>query len=358
MLVNPNFWEDKKVLLTGHTGFKGSWLCLWLRMLNAEIIGLSLSNSSTPSMFDHWNLSQEIDFIEGDIRDENLVRDVVASHQPEIVIHMAAQALVRQSYKQPVQTYATNIMGTVHVLDAIRQSESVKAALIISSDKCYENVNSLWGYRETDPFGGHDPYSSSKGCVELVTNAYRQSFFLDAQNPPFIASARAGNVIGGGDWSDDRLIPDIIRAWNSSQKVQIRYPNAIRPWQHVIDVLNGYLLLVEKLYIEGNNYCGGWNFGPLPHEAKTVEWIVRESSKIWGVESEFYCSSSLEPEEAHSIILDCTKARRQLDWAPHLSLPIALQWTMEWYKDYYANPDENLNFSQNQINQFFKLQSS
>jgi CDP-glucose 4,6-dehydratase len=340
--MNNKFWKDKKVLITGHTGFKGSWLSLWLQNKGANVIGYSLPPPTNPSLFEVAHVAEGITSIIGDIRDLENVLSVVSRHKPEIIIHMAAQSLVRYSYKNPVDTYSTNVMGTVHVLEAGRRADSLKVILIITSDKCYENNEWVWGYRENDPVGGHDPYSSSKGCVELVTSAYRKSYFSKQDNPNHslaVATARAGNVIGGGDWATDRLVPDIMRAIMEDRTVIIRYPNAIRPWQHVLEPLRGYITLVERLWQHGEEFSGAWNFGPNDGDLRTVSWVADHLTKLWGDDACWESDSTHHPHEATFLKLDCSKAKRKLGWLPVHDLTTALEWIVEWYRAYLQKKD-------------------
>lgn len=330
--MKPEFWRGKRVFLTGHTGFKGSWLSLWLQSRGANVVGYALAPPSKPSLFDVAQVAQGMVSLHGDIRDLEQMQKTMAQHQPEIVIHMAAQSLVRYSYQNPVETYATNVMGTVNVLEAVRQTSSVKAVVVITSDKCYENREWIWGYRENEAMGGYDPYSNSKGCAELVTAAYRQSFFNKAGHKVAVASARAGNVIGGGDWAADRLIPDMVRAVTEGRPVQIRNPHAIRPWQHVLEPLSGYLKLAQKLYEEGADYAEGWNFGPGDDDAKPVQWIVERYTQLWGEGASWTLDQAEHPHEAHYLKLDCSKARMRLDWQPKWSLAQALENITLWHK--------------------------
>lgn len=333
--VNPDFWGNKKVLITGHTGFKGSWLALWLQSLGAELTGYALEPPTKPNLFDFANIADGTDSIIGDIRDIEKLRSVINKKQPEIVMHMAAQAIVRRSYLDPVDTFASNVMGTVNVLEAVRLSTSTRVVLIVTSDKCYENREWLWPYRECEPLGGHDPYSSSKACAEIVTAAYRRSFFaaVGGNRPKtLVAAARAGNVIGGGDWAEDRLIPDIIRAFAAGKPVVIRNPSAIRPWQHVLEPLNGYLMLIERLW-EGNaEFADAWNFGPDFYDAKPVSWIADNMVDLWGDGASWTTDQSCQPHEAHSLTLNSTKARTLLKWEPKYGVADALAKTVEWYK--------------------------
>ena len=338
--MNPSFWIGKKVFITGHTGFKGSWLSLWLQHLGAEVTGYALPPlSSSPNLFECVNVEQGMTSIYGDIRDGAHLGDVMRQVKPDIVIHMAAQPLVRQSYVDPVATYSTNVMGTVELLEAVRQTSSVRAVVNVTTDKCYENKEWVWGYREDEPLGGFDPYSSSKGCAELVTAAYRNSFFnmtRDGENQVALASARAGNVIGGGDWADDRLIPDVLRAIEIGQSVKIRNPSATRPWQHVLEPLNGYLILAEKLYTEGKVYAEAFNFGPTEEDAKPVQWIVERFIRSWGNGARWHVDSGRNPHEAHYLKLDCSKARDMLGWRPKWDLSQALQAIIVWHKAHNA----------------------
>lgn len=333
--MSPAFWKGKRVLLTGHTGFKGSWLSLWLQSMGSEVIGYALAPPTNPSLFDVAKVSHGMTSIIGDIRDLALLKKVFSEHRPEIVIHMAAQPLVRYSYVEPVETYSTNVMGTVNLLEAVRATPGVKAVVNVTTDKCYENREWVWGYRENEPMGGYDPYSSSKGCAELVTAAYRNSFFHPDkynEHQVAIASARAGNVIGGGDWADDRLIPDIIRAIVQGKPVNIRNPHATRPWQHVLEPLSGYLRLAQKLYEEGAAYGDGWNFGPNEEDAKPVQWIVERLTLSWGEGASWALDSRKHPHEAHYLKLDCSKAKAMLNWHPRWHLEDALEAIIDWQR--------------------------
>lgn len=350
------FWSDKTVLLTGHTGFKGAWLSLWLTQLGARVVGYSLPPQTEPSLFELAQVANGIDSIEGDIRDLDRLRSVVSKHQPDIVIHMAAQALVRYSYRQPVETYATNVMGTVHLMEVARETESIRVVLNITSDKCYQNNEWVWGYRENEPLGGYDPYSSSKACAELVTSAYRQSYFtgLNPATGAQVGSARAGNVIGGGDWAEDRLIPDAVRAFLQNRPIMIRRPNAVRPWQHVLEPLSGYLLLVERMWEHRSEFDQAWNFGPQGHETRPVQWVIARIIELWGGTASMEVDTSAPLHEAGLLSLDCSKARSILGWAPRLSLDKALEWTVDWYKAYQRKQDMYA-VSLEQINQYQKM---
>ncbi|MFI3221587.1 MAG: CDP-glucose 4,6-dehydratase [Methylococcaceae bacterium] len=345
MGVKPAFWQGKKVLLTGHTGFKGSWLSLWLQAMGAEVIGYALAAPTNPSLFDIADVEAGMTSIIADIRDLDKLKSVFAKHQPEIVIHMAAQPLVRYSYQNPVETYSTNVMGTVNLLEAVRSTASVKAVVNITTDKCYENREWAWGYRENEAMGGYDPYSNSKGCAELVSAAYRSSFFnadTYAEHGVALATVRAGNVIGGGDWADDRLIPDILAAFEQNKLVDIRNPHAIRPWQHVLEPLRGYLTLAEHLYEQGPHFAEGWNFGPNDEDAKPVGWIVEQMASLWGKDAQWQVDTGEHPHEAHYLKLDISKARSRLDWYPALRLNEALQLIIDWSKQRQAGANIRL----------------
>lgn len=355
--MNAAFWSGKKVLITGHTGFKGSWLALWLQHAGAKVVGYALSPPTTPSLFQAARVADGMISIEGDVTDLKHLTAVMAEQKPEIVIHMAAQSLVRYSYRHPVETYATNVMGTVNLLEAVRQSASVRVVINVTSDKCYDNKEHDHGYTEDDPMGGFDPYSSSKGCAELVTAAYRNSFFQtldETGHRVMLASARAGNVIGGGDWADDRLIPDIIRAFIQNKAVIVRNPAAIRPWQHVLEPLDGYLALAERLWHAGAEFAAGWNFGPDEAEAKPVSWIVEQMAKLWGDDARWELDESQHPHEAKYLRLDCTKAKARLGWIPKLSLETSLRWVVDWYK-YYRDDADVRQITINQIDQYQRL---
>ncbi|QDD66441.1 CDP-glucose 4,6-dehydratase [Herbaspirillum seropedicae] len=333
--MNPAFWKGKRVFMTGHTGFKGSWLSLWLQHLGAEVTGYSLTPPTQPNLFESADVARGMTSLLGDIRDLPALQSAMRGAKPEIVIHMAAQPLVRLSYDEPVETYTTNVIGTVHVLEAVRHTAGVRAVVNITTDKCYENKEWEWGYREDEPMGGFDPYSSSKGCAELVTSAYRSSYFNSetyAKHGVAIASARAGNVIGGGDWAKDRLIPDILQAFEKAQAVMIRNPQATRPWQHVLEPLRGYLMLAERLYNDGPAFEGGWNFGPHSSDVKPVEWIVREMAKRWTAGASWEVDSSAQPHEANYLKLDISKAGRYLQWQPAIQLHDAIGLIVDWAK--------------------------
>jgi CDP-glucose 4,6-dehydratase len=335
--MNPVFWRGKRVLLTGHTGFKGSWLSLWLQSMGAQVVGYALSPPTNPSLFQVAEVDQGMTSVIGDIRDLAKLQSVFTEHQPEIVIHMAAQPLVLYSYQNPVETYSINVMGTVHLLEAVRNTPRVKVVVNITTDKCYENREWAWGYRENEPMGGFDPYSNSKGCAELVSAAFRSSFFnLNdyEKHGVAIATVRAGNVIGGGDWAQDRLIPDILFAFAQGQKAEIRNPHAIRPWQHVMEPLRGYLNLAEQLFEHGPDFGEAWNFGPNDEDAKPVSWIVEQMASLWGAEAQWQVDTGKHPHEAHYLKLDISKARSRLNWHPALRLQDTLALIIDWHKKY------------------------
>jgi CDP-glucose 4,6-dehydratase len=328
------FWQGKKVLITGHTGFKGSWMSLWLQKLGAEITGYSLAPPTNPSLFELASVAPGMRSITGDVRDLAHLKSTFTESGPEIVFHMAAQSLVRVSYEDPVLTYQTNVMGTVNVLEAARGTPSARSIVVITTDKCYENRNWYWGYREIDRLGGHDPYSNSKACAELVVSAFRDSFFaVDRDRQQLqLASARAGNVIGGGDWARDRLIPDAVRAFADGQPLKIRNPLATRPWQHVLEPLRGYLMLAQRLYEQGSPFASAWNFGPRPTDARPVRWIVDRIVSSWDSPASWEVDEGNHPPEAQMLHLDWSKAAQELSWNPVLDLAGALALTIDWYR--------------------------
>ena len=357
LVMNPAFWKNKKVLITGHTGFKGSWLSLWLQTMGSRVVGYSLAPPTIPNFFTIGDIARDMVSVRGDVCDLEGLKETVKSHRPEIIIHMAAQSLVRYSYKNPVETYSTNVMGTVNILETVRQLGGVRVVLIITSDKCYENMGRKLGFKESDPMGGYDPYSSSKGCAELVTSAYRNSFFPPAgysSHGVAIASTRAGNVIGGGDWGEDRLLPDIVRSILADRPVIIRNPNAIRPWQHVLEPLSGYLRLAERLWEKGAEFAGGWNFGPDDDDCKPVQWILETLNHKWHGGIKWISSSAENPHEADYLSLDCSKSNRLLGWSPKLNLAAALELLVEWYQG-YAGDDNMRELSTSQIAYFENL---
>jgi CDP-glucose 4,6-dehydratase len=335
--INPEFWRGRRVLLTGHTGFKGSWISLWLQSLGATLRGVALEPPRELSLFSIARVAEGMDHHICDIRELANLKAQVDEFQPEIIIHMAAQSLVRLSYTSPVETYATNVMGTVHVLESARYVESVRAVVNVTSDKCYENREWLWGYREDDSFGGNDPYSNSKGCSELISSAYRRSFL--ASRGVAVATARAGNVVGGGDWSKDRLVPDILRALDRRETVTIRSPLAVRPWQHVLEPLSGYLLLAESLCLNGQTDAEGWNFGPGDGAERPVQWITEYLCTIWGGQATWRIQSSMDLHEAAVLRLDASKAHQRLRWGPKWPLEKALQRVVDWHHAWLRSED-------------------
>jgi len=353
--MNAEFWRNKRVFITGHTGFKGSWLTVWLKMMGASICGYSLKPSIRSNLFEIANVMQGITSIEGDIRQAQTLKSAIDEFQPEIIFHFAAQALVRESYNDPVTTYQTNVMGTVNLFEAVRDVKSVSTVIVVTSDKCYENREWVWGYRENEAMGGYDPYSSSKGCTELITSAYQRSFF-NSERRVTLSSVRAGNVIGGGDWAAARLIPDLCSAFVQGKKAEIRSPEAIRPWQHVLEPLAGYLLLAEKSYMQPQQYTGGWNFGPDFQDAKPVAWIADKLASIWGEDARWDINNvDHQPHEANILRLDCSKARSLLNWSPRLNLSQSLELTANWYKTLAQNSEMRV-FTENQIKQFVNME--
>lgn len=338
-MVKEDFWKNKRVLITGHTGFKGSWLSLWLSELGAKVVGYALRPPTKSNFFEICELGKKITSILGDVRSLKKLKEVFDKYKPEIVFHMAAQSLVRYSYREPIKTYETNVMGTVNVFEACRSTPSVKAIVNITSDKCYENRNWIKGYRESDPMGGYDPYSSSKGCAELITNAYTRSYFNYRHNDTILASVRAGNVIGGGDWGEDRLIPDCIKALFKEKPIVIRNPDSVRPWQFILDPLYGYLLLAQRLYKDGEKFCGAWNFGPGKKNEKPVKWLVERIIKLWGDGASWVIDKHEHPHEAHCLKLNSLKAKSKLGWYPRFDINLALKKTIEWYKAYQNKED-------------------
>jgi CDP-glucose 4,6-dehydratase len=333
-LVNTAFWQGKKVLITGHTGFKGGWLALWLGNLGAKVYGFSLAPPTEPNFFTAAQVAAGLaGHAIGDIRDLAQLTAALHSAAPQLVLHLAAQPLVRASYVDPVQTYGTNVLGTVHVLEAVRKCPSVRAVINVTTDKCYENREWVWPYRESDPVGGYDPYSSSKACAELVTSAYRRSFLTESGVA--IASARAGNVIGGGDWALDRLLPDFFRAAQAHSPMQVRHPQAIRPWQHVLEPLGGYLLLAEQLLEKGQAAAEAWNFGPSEEDARSVQWLLSRLVALMPGTS-WQQMGAEQVHEAGTLKLDSSKARARLKWSPRWTLVQALEKSVEWHQAWVA----------------------
>jgi len=350
-MVNPAFWQGKNVFLTGHTGFKGGWMSLWLAQLGANVTGYALAPNTAPNFFDLVGLADDVHANVADIRDIDTLRTAMAASQPDIVFHLAAQPLVRMSYDEPLATLNTNVMGTANVLEVCRELESVQAVVVVTTDKCYENKEWHWGYREDEPLGGHDPYSASKACAEIVTSAYRRSFFQEHKNCR-IATARAGNVIGGGDWSKDRLLPDILKDFANNTPVTIRSPNAVRPWQHVLDPVSGYLMLAERLCgADGAEFANAWNFGPSDAGCQSVQWIVQKMQSLWGEGASFAIDDSPQAHEATYLKLDCSRAKELLQWQPVWMLEQALVSIVQWYRA-FARGDAMREVSLNTLSQF------
>ena len=339
--MNAEFWRGKRVLVTGHTGFKGSWLALWLNNLSAEVIGYALAPPTQPNLFSLANVSNGIHSIDGDILNLAHVRGVIREHQPEIVFHLAAQSLVRQSYRDPIGTIATNVMGTANLLEAVRDVPSVKSIVVVTTDKCYKNQEQQNAFRESDPLGGDDPYSCSKAAAEFVTEAYRRSFFAGGKQVTVVgvATARAGNVIGGGDWAADRLVPDVVRSFGDDKELLIRNAGSVRPWQHVLDPLSGYLLLAEKLFYDGARYGQSWNFGPAKAEAQPVSAVLDLFGQMWGPEVKWRRDENIQPHEQYYLSLDSTKATSQLGWERKWDLKQAMAATVRWYRAYFLKDD-------------------
>jgi CDP-glucose 4,6-dehydratase len=348
-----DWWKDRHVLITGHTGFKGAWMCLLLDRLGAKVFGYSTPPPTDPSLFKLARLEEIVTTLPGDVRDLDSLRSAVKKSDARIVLHMAAQPLVRESYRDPVGTYATNVMGTVNVLEAVRLAgDQVRSLVVVTTDKCYENKEWIWSYRENEPMGGHDPYSSSKGCAELVTAAYRASYLTKTQTA--VATARAGNVIGGGDWATDRLIPDMIKAFSAARPVIIRNPSSIRPWQLVLEPLVGYLSLAQHLHDDGQAFAEAFNFGPRESDAKPVEWIVNQLVNHWGGGARWELSAGEHPHEAYYLKLDASKAHARLGWQPRTDLTAALRWIVDWYKAHGSGQDMR-DISRRQIDRFLNL---
>jgi len=330
------------VLVTGHTGFKGSWLSLWLEALGANVTGYALAPPTHPNLFEQAQVASSVRSVCADIRDFPRLSTVIAECRPEVILHMAAQSVVRRGYEDPIETYSSNVMGTVHVLEALRQIKLRCAVVNVTSDKCYKNREWVWGYRETEPMGGRDPYSNSKGCAELVTAAYRDSYFPPdflEQHGVALATARAGNAIGGGDWTGDQLIPDLMRGFLAGKSCLIRNPSAIRPWQFVLEPLRGYLMLAERLSEDGSRFASAWNFGPAETDSKPVAWIADKLAAFWGDGAAWNFDATMHPREAHFLKLDASKARTCLDWHPVLPLNSALDWIVEWWRAFQAGAD-------------------
>jgi CDP-glucose 4,6-dehydratase len=341
-MPNRTFWRGRRVFLTGHTGFKGSWLSIWLNTLGADVTGYALDPPTQPNLFQLAAVADDIRSVRGDIRDFTRLKNAILECRPEVVIHMAAQSVVWRGYEDPVETYSSNVMGTVHLLEAVRQLKHRCVVVNVTTDKCYENREWVWGYREDEPMGGRDPYSNSKGCAELVTTAYRESYFPTQSFQDHgvgLASARAGNVIGGGDWTSNQLVPDLMRAFIEGRSCLIRSPSAVRPWQFVLEPLRGYVLLAERLTEHPTQFGSGWNFGPADSDAKPVSWIADKLTHLWGGNASWTRDTGIHPHEAHYLKLDASKARAYLDWHPLLPLHEALGWIVEWYRAFQARED-------------------
>ncbi|RMD04341.1 CDP-glucose 4,6-dehydratase [Clostridium autoethanogenum] len=349
------FWNGKKVLITGHTGFKGSWLSLWLQKLGAEVIGYALDPPTNPNLFSMAKVNENMISVIDDVRNNERLSYTIKKYKPEIIFHLAAQSLVRKSYKNPIETFQTNIMGTVNLLDAARISDSVKVVINVTSDKCYENKEWPWGYRETDSMGGYDPYSCSKGCSELVTNSFRNSFFKEKNI--FLASARAGNVIGGGDWAEDRLVPDVIKSLINDIGPSIRNPYAVRPWQYVLEPLSGYMLLAVKGWNSNGKYGEAWNFGPDDTHVKNVEEVANSILKRLGKKFDIAYDRNVKSHESQMLKLDCSKAKSELGWYPSLNFDETVEWTANWYRAYLEKADMQ-QFTLDQIDKYEKLKKN
>ncbi len=356
-MLNRTFWKGRHVLLTGHTGFKGSWLSLWLDALGADVTGYALDPPTKPSLFEEAEVAGTVRSICADVRDFPRLKAAVAECRPEVVFHLAAQSVVRRGYEDPIETYSSNVMGTVHLLEALRQLKRPCVVVNVTSDKCYANREWIWGYREDEPMGGRDPYSNSKGCAELVTTAYRESFFPPASfehHRVALASARAGNAIGGGDWTCNQLIPDLIRAFLADQPCLIRNPSSTRPWQFVLEPLRGYLMLAERLTEDASHFSSGWNFGPADEDAKPVSWIADELARRWDRHASWNRDAAMHLSEARSLKLDASKAKACLGWHPVLPLNLALGWIVEWYRAFQAGANLQ-HFTRTQIEQYEAL---
>jgi CDP-glucose 4,6-dehydratase len=355
--MNPNFWKGKKVLITGHTGFKGSWLSLWLQHLDSELVGFSNTIPTDPSLFEDLKNEKYMTSVTGDIRKYNDLKNIISEFKPEIIFHLAAQSLVHHSYENPLETYSTNVMGTVNILEAIRETKIPKIMINVTSDKCYKNIESSKGNKESDELGGYDPYSNSKACAELVTESYRNSFFNISEflkHGTSISSVRAGNVIGGGDWAKNRLIPDIFRGIINNHEIKIRNPGSIRPWQHVLDPLKGYMILAEKLWNDGSKFSEAWNFGPSNNEPKTVSWIFDKINQYWKTAIEASVNKEKFNHESKILILNSEKAKLRLGWESKIKIELGIKLLVDWYKQYEQEKDMR-KISLEQIKMYEKL---
>jgi CDP-glucose 4,6-dehydratase len=356
-MLNREFWRSRKVFITGHTGFKGSWLCLWLESLGAELTGYALDPPTAPNLIEQARVGTSIRTVRADVRDFSRLKAAIADCRPDVVIHMAAQSVVLRGYDDPIETYSSNVMGTVNLLESIRQLSHPCVVVNVTSDKCYVNREWIWGYRENEPMGGHDPYSNSKGCAELVTAAFRDSYFPPESSRDHgvaLASARAGNVIGGGDWTSNQLIPDLMRAFLAERPCLIRYPSAYRPWQFVLEPLRGYLMLAERLASDAKQFASAWNFGPALADAKPVAWIASKLASHWGESACWSQDPGIHLKEAHALKLDASKAAACLGWHPVLGLTPALEWIAEWYQAFKAGQDLR-RLTQSQIGRYEKM---
>lgn len=354
LVTNQQFWRGKSVLVTGHTGFKGAWLSLWLQQLGAKVIGYALAPESPNSLFSSADIASGVEHVLGDVKDLKHLANVLCTHQPDVVFHLAAQALVLESYADPVTTYQTNVVGTLNLLEALRSCQTTRACVVVTSDKCYENKDRAEPFREADPLGGLDPYSNSKACAELVTQAFRASYFKNSNCA--VATARAGNVIGGGDYSKNRLIPDLIKAVDSGNTLEIRYPDAVRPWQHVLEPLRGYLILAEQLFEHGSLFGEAWNFGPEKRDQRPVRWLVEQAQRVWPGRITWLSPAEVPLSEAKSLTLDSRKAQSALAWQPKLSLEQALDWTFSWYQSQRQGVDMRA-LSLNQISAYMETKT-
>ena len=348
--MNRAFWKNRRVFVTGHTGFKGSWLTAWLRSCDARVTGYALAPETQPNLFEAAGLETGIRSVLGDVRDADAVRSALSSSGADVVFHLAAQSLVRESYERPVDTYAINVMGTVNLLEAVRMTDGVRAVVVVTSDKCYENREWAWAYRENEPLGGHDPYSNSKACAELVTAAYRKSFFHGGG--PAVATARAGNVIGGGDWAKDRLVPDLLRAFEAGEPAAIRNARAVRPWQHVLEPLHGYLMLAEAL-VDLPAFADAWNFGPNENDVRPVHWVADALAERWGRGASWRDDAATDAvHEAMILKLDSSRARGSLGWKPRLTIEQALHWVVDWQRRFLEAPKRALDVTLEQIERY------
>lgn len=355
-MIDKSFWKNKRVLITGHTGFKGGWLSIWLASLGVNLKGIALLPSSEVSLFSEAKIDTLFDCDFVDIRDYDALLASMQRFKPEIVLHLAAQPLVRKSYISPRETYSTNVMGTLNVFEAVREIGDVKVLINVTSDKCYENKEWVWGYREQDPMGGYDPYSSSKGCSELLTSSYRQSFFHPLEYDKHgvaLASVRAGNVIGGGDWAEDRLVPDTLKAFQNNQVVNIRNPYSMRPWQHVLEPLSGYLKLAEQLYQQGGKFAEAWNFGPISNNELCVQDIVSYLANLWGTDAKWSVDQNIQPHEANFLKLDCSKSKTLLQWTPQWEINEVLMRIVHWHKAWMSG-ENMLDYCLSEINDYIK----